>query len=123
MFGNRRSVIRVLNSVQAKQGDGVILGLQERALTLGSLLLYIFPLLTMISGAGVARWIGSVAVPLSAEPLSIAGGLFGLAVGILGMNKVGTWFGIHGSTQAVIVRSIAGAAISAHAIQVRNLES
>lgn len=123
VFGNRRSVVRVVNSVRAERGDRVVLGLPERALTFGSLLLYIFPLFTMILGAGAGRWIGMVAASFPAEPLSIAGGVLGLAMGILSMNRVGSRFGVHRDAQAVIVRAVPAVAVPLHAIEERNLES
>lgn len=48
VFGNRKTVVRVLNSIHAKTGDQVIIGLQESALSKVSLVFYIVPIVSML---------------------------------------------------------------------------
>lgn len=123
VFGNRRASLRVLNSVQAKPGDGVILGLSERALTRGSLLVYILPLVAMILAAGLGRWIGMQNSLFSPETLSIIGGLCGLAFGLLGMNRIGKMLESQSEFQAVTLRIIPAVTISANSLQAHSRES
>jgi sigma-E factor negative regulatory protein RseC len=83
VFGRRRSIVRVVNSINAKEGDRVIVGLQDGALVRGSFVFYIVPILTMIAGAifsdMFAVWVGLT----TTEPFSIFGGLLGLMFGLL----------------------------------------
>lgn len=62
VVGARSSQISVDNSLQAKVGDEVLLGIQENALVRGSLLVYALPLLMMLVfallGEGLGQWLG-----------------------------------------------------------------
>jgi sigma-E factor negative regulatory protein RseC len=82
VFGRRRSILRVVNSINAKEGDRVVVGLPDGALARGSFVLYIVPVLTMIVGAILsdlfAEWQGLT----TTEPFSIIGGLLGLIFGL-----------------------------------------
>ncbi len=51
VLGNKFSEITALNPIDAKTGDMVILGMQESVLINSALLMYLFPLLMMFSGA------------------------------------------------------------------------
>ena len=123
VFGNRRSSIRVLNRAQAKVGDGVVVGLSERALTQGSLLAYILPLAAMMLAAGLGRWIGTQSSLLSPEPVSIAGGLVGLVLGLLGMKRVTRRLAARDEFQAVVLRVIPAVSVSAISLQAHSQES
>jgi sigma-E factor negative regulatory protein RseC len=48
VFGNRKTVVRITNSIDAKPGDQVIIGLQESALSKVSLVFYLVPIVTML---------------------------------------------------------------------------
>ena len=111
VFGSRRSALRVANRVRAKRGEGVIVGLPESALTLGSLLVYILPLFAMITGAGLGRWLGVQASSLPAEPASIVGGALGLVAGLYGTNRIGKRMGTRRGFQAEILRVVPGVAV------------
>jgi sigma-E factor negative regulatory protein RseC len=47
------SRFRIENSLNAKIGDEVIVGLSEQAMLRGSILVYLFPLLSMLLAAGL----------------------------------------------------------------------
>ncbi len=48
VFGNRVTVVRVVNNINAKPGDQVIIGLQESALSRVSFVFYMLPIISMI---------------------------------------------------------------------------
>ncbi len=82
VFGRRRSIVRVVNSIDAQAGDRVVVGLPDGALVRGSFVFYVVPLLTMIVGAMLGE-ASSVALGFaSTEPFSIIGGLLGLICGM-----------------------------------------
>ncbi len=48
VFGSKRTRLRVLNPVDAKPGDSVVVGFDEKMLVKASLTLYMLPLLSLI---------------------------------------------------------------------------
>ncbi len=51
VLGNKRSRVKVLNGINAKLGDSIVIGIEEQALVKGSFALYLVPLLAMLMGA------------------------------------------------------------------------
>jgi sigma-E factor negative regulatory protein RseC len=82
VFGRRRSIVQVINSIGAKEGDRVIVGLQDGALVRGSFVFYIVPILTMIAGAILSDIFAGRMGLTTTEPFSILGGLLGLMLGL-----------------------------------------
>jgi sigma-E factor negative regulatory protein RseC len=70
------------NSVNAKLGDYVVLSLDEGSVLRASAVLYLIPTLSLIAGA-LAGWKMAARLGLGSDPASIAGALFGLALGLL----------------------------------------
>lgn len=82
VFGNRKTVVRVENSIKAKPGDQVIIGLQEASLSRVSFVFYLVPLLTMIVLALLGQ---EMAIKLGSQlhdPFAILGGGIGLFAGL-----------------------------------------
>lgn len=81
LFGAGRRQFKVLNQVDAKPGDRVVVGIEDGALLKGALGVYVLPLALLVAG-GVA---GSALAPTPGiqEAYSIAGSALGLAAGIL----------------------------------------
>ena len=70
----RSGLIRAVSALQLQVGDAVVLGIEERVLLRGALLVYLFPLLMMlIAAAAAAQWSAS-------EPWIIAAGLGGFVI-------------------------------------------
>ncbi len=80
LFGIENTQFKAESKEILKEGDRVLLGIDERALVRGSLLVYLLPLLTMVFMASIATW-GSNLLNITHEGLVIAGGLFGLYLG------------------------------------------
>jgi sigma-E factor negative regulatory protein RseC len=77
LFKHRATRMRVENSVDARPGDHVIVGIDESEMVSGSVRLYLWPLLGLIGGAIAAQ---SLIHP--SEASAIAGGLSGMALAL-----------------------------------------
>ena len=102
LFGHRQSVFVADNRIDAKEGDHVVIGVEEKALLASSLIAYGVPLLTMLAGtmAGV-----SIAPVLAARDIySVAGALIGLGLGLLWLKLHGTGRGMDARYTPVILR-------------------
>lgn len=86
ILGARVQRIRVRDPIGTRVGDSVILGIEERVLLLGSLMVYIVPLLLMLGGG----LLGELLAPqweADAEGLSLLFGVVGLASGFLWLRS------------------------------------
>ncbi len=85
---------RLANTIGAREGDTVVLGLAENALLKGSLMLYLLPLLVMVLVALAAD--ASLAADADNRDLAIALlSLFGLGASVL----LGRWWFRHGDRE------------------------
>lgn len=82
VVGQKVTQLKVLNSLGAKPGDEVLLGMADNALVTGSLLVYMIPLVMLLLGAlageGLAGHLG-----MDAELMPIVGGAAGFALAVL----------------------------------------
>lgn len=104
ILGKRGQRMKVLNPVDAKAGEEVVLGIREQDLLKGSLAVYIVPLLTMLAGA----LLGEVLAPQwgsDSEALSLSLGLLGLAGGFFWLYRYNRVLSRDGGMMAVILRS------------------
>lgn len=56
VFGRRKQAVRVINGMNARVGERVIIGIREGVLVRNALLLYLVPLICLMLGAGFAQW-------------------------------------------------------------------
>lgn len=103
-LGARRTSVRVLNTIGARPGDRVIVGIDESLLTRISFVFYILPLFGLIFGAAAGDWLASQRGLVVTEPFSIAGGLVGLLLGFVWLRRYTAGSGLSGQPQAVILR-------------------
>jgi len=103
-FGYRKVSIKALNPIDAGPGDEVVVGLQESALSRASFLFYLLPVLLLIGFAVVGQWLAEKTELAVTEPLSVIGGLLGLATGLLWARRNAVRFGRDRRYQAVILR-------------------
>ncbi len=82
VFGNRKTVVRVVNSLRAKPGEQVVIGLQESALSRVSMVFYLAPILAMILFAILGQEMALRLGYLTQDPLAILGGAIGLFAGL-----------------------------------------
>ena len=77
LFAHQSTAFKAQNLIDAKVGDSVIVGINEKALLKSAMLLYILPLATMLIGAILAK-------QFSATELSaMLGAAAGLVLGLL----------------------------------------
>jgi len=85
--GGNEMEVAAINSVGAKVGDRVVLKMHAAAFLKGTFLIYIFPLLLLLGGAGLGEW-ASVAFDRQSPLTSIVFGFGGLAVGLMLMKRM-----------------------------------
>ena len=77
LFAHQSTAFKAQNLINAKVGDSVIVGINEKALLKSALLLYILPLATMLIGAILATQIHDTNV------YAMLGALVGLVLGFV----------------------------------------
>lgn len=87
VFGNRKTAIRVINSINAKPGDQVIIGLQESALSRVSVIFYMVPIVSMILIAVLGQEISISYGNSSHDLFATIGGSIGLFTGLWFVRK------------------------------------
>ena len=81
IFGNKKTVVRVINSIHAKPGDQVIIGLQESALSTVSMVFYLVPIVSMILLAVLGQWLATIFGFTPYDLFAILGGVVGFLAG------------------------------------------
>ncbi len=105
LFAHQSSAFKAQNRINAKVGDSVIVGINEKALLKSAMLLYILPLATMLIGAILAK-------QLNASELSaMLGAAAGLALGLLWVKGHTMSSGYFKLQQPVILRMAADDAV------------
>ena len=77
LFAHQSTAFKAQNRINAKVGDSVIVGINEKALLKSAFLLYILPLATMLIGAILATQIHDT------NGYAMLGALVGLVLGLL----------------------------------------
>ncbi len=88
VLGKRRGRLRVATDLTLSPGDEVIIGMSADALVVGSVAVYLLPLLLMFMGALFAEFV----IAAEGEHLTVIGAALGLLGGFLWVRL---WF--HGS--------------------------
>jgi sigma-E factor negative regulatory protein RseC len=81
LFKRHYNHLKVENTVLAKPGEQVVIGLQEQALIKLSILAYLLPLLSMILAAIAAQYLIGLFSTYTGELPQVIGGLLGLIGG------------------------------------------
>jgi len=98
-FGKRMVTLKVLNRIDARVGDGVVIGISETGLVRGAFAVYALPLLALFAGALCARWLAG-----GSEPATIAGGAGGLVAGLAWLLRFSRRTRTDAAYQPVILR-------------------
>lgn len=112
LLGHRRNTFKAVNQIDAKPGDNVIVGVEEQALLVSSLIFYGIPLAAMLAGALLA---GAVFADDTshADRYAVIGAITGLVFGLLwlkGHNAGSSQYGRR--YQPVILRADNGGGIN-----------
>ncbi len=112
IVGNKRSRLKVLNNLNAKKGEHVVVGLKENALMAGSLAVYAVPLLMMFFFAIGGQFITSWLDIQYSEGLRIVFALGGLLGGFVWLSRFTRKIQKDPRYQAVVLRKAAPVAPS-----------
>lgn len=99
VMGKRRPQLRVMNSLDVKIGDAVVVAVEDNGIVTGSLLLYLLPLFMMIVGAAV----GDV---LSGETWAIILAVLGLVGGFMLARILSSSATVTNQLRPVLVRRV-----------------
>ena len=77
LFAHQSTAFKAQNRINAKVGDSVIVGINEKALLKSAMLLYVVPLVTMLIGAILAKQLNT------SELSAMLGAAVGLVLGLL----------------------------------------
>jgi sigma-E factor negative regulatory protein RseC len=106
VLGARRTRIKVLNSLAARVGDEVVIGLEEHAIVQGSLALYAAPLAFMLAAALLGEGLSARLEMTTTEGLTILFGLGGLAGGFAWLRHYAKKIAKDPRYQPVIIRRV-----------------
>jgi sigma-E factor negative regulatory protein RseC len=104
VLGQRRVHLRVLNRIDARVGDHVVVGIPESGLVRGSLAVYAVPLLGLLAGALAGEFAGNQFFPDGSDITAVFGAFAGLAAGIGWLRHFSRATETDASFQPVILR-------------------
>jgi sigma-E factor negative regulatory protein RseC len=109
IFRHRKNIFKAVNQINAKVGDGVIVGIEEQALLTSSLMVYGIPLVAMLAGALLASGIfagdSNHLSPGHADLYAAMGAVAGFIVGLLWLKGHATARNMDARYQPVILRA------------------
>jgi len=105
VLGQRRVRLRVLNRIDARVGDHVVVGVSESGLLRGSLAVYTAPLAGLFAGALAGYALASRFYPAwPADPVAIAGALAGFVSGLAWLRGFSRRTATNPAYQPVVLR-------------------
>ena len=105
VLGRRRVRMRVLNRIEARVGDQVVIGVSEAGLLRGSLAVYAVPLGGLFAGALAGYALAGRLFPeWPADPAAIAGALAGFVAGLVWLRGFSRRTATDPAYQPVVLR-------------------
>ena len=104
VLGQRRVHLRVINRINARVGDAVVIGISESGLVRGSLAVYAVPLAGLFAGAIAGDFLGKYFFAGGSDPVAIAGALAGLGAGLFWLKRFSRRTEKDAAYQPVILR-------------------
>lgn len=105
-FGNRAVTLKVLNHIDARIGDRVVIGIAETGLVRGALAVYALPLVTLFSGAMCGHLLAN-----GSDLAAITGAAAGLAAGLAWLARFSRRTRVDATYQPVVLRQQPGGRI------------
>jgi sigma-E factor negative regulatory protein RseC len=87
VLGQRRVRLRVLNRINARVGDNVVIGIAESGVVHGSLAVYAVPLLGLFAGALAGQALGSAVLDMQSDLPAIAGAVAGFVAALAWLKR------------------------------------
>lgn len=87
VVGKKVSRMRVLNPLQAREGETVLIGLHESAMLGGSVAVYLVPLLSLLLFAITGKVVAEQLLIASVEAVSILFAIVGMLVAIIWLKR------------------------------------
>lgn len=87
VLGQRRVRLRVLNRIDARVGDHVVIGIAESGLLRGSLAVYAMPLLGLLAGALAGQLLGNTLSVMPSDFFAITGAIGGLVAALVWLKR------------------------------------
>lgn len=105
VLGRRQVRLRVLNRIQARVGDQVVIGISESGLLRGSLAVYAAPLIGLFAGSLAGYLLAIRLYPeWPADPAAIAGALAGFVAGLGWLRGFSRRTAMNPAYQPVVLR-------------------
>ncbi|PIE83022.1 MAG: Fis family transcriptional regulator [Candidatus Contendobacter odensis] len=99
-WNDTQTRVRAVATIPVKPGDSVIVGLEDGALLRGALLVYLLPLVLLLAGGLLGKWVFAGA---GDEPLILTG-ILGLVLGLWVVRILSRRIQSHARFQPVILR-------------------
>jgi|SRR5664279_1255209 len=116
LFGHRKNIFKAVNQINAKVGDSVIVGIEEQALLISSLMVYGIPLAAMLVGAllvsGIFASDSNHVNRGYADFYAVMGAVAGLIIGLLWLKGHAAGRSMDARYQPVILRADISAVIN-----------
>ncbi|MGD2136993.1 MAG: SoxR reducing system RseC family protein [Gammaproteobacteria bacterium] len=104
VLGNRQVRLRVLNRIDARIGDSVVIGIPESGLLRGSVAVYAAPLLGLFAGALAGHLLGGGLVADGSDLAAVAGAAAGFAAGLVWLRRFSRRIAVDTAFQPVVLR-------------------
>jgi sigma-E factor negative regulatory protein RseC len=104
VLGQRRMRLRVVNRINARVGDTVVVGISESGLVRGSLAVYAAPLAGLFAGALAGHFAGTQLLASGPDLMAIGGALAGFLVALFWLKRFSRTTATDDAYQAVVLR-------------------
>ena len=102
--GGRTLHLKVMNNVAAAVGDDVVLGIDDRVLVRSAVLMYLLPLLALMTGAWFGELIAEGLFYIDNEYMSIIAGLLAMLAALVWLHRHARLLAATGQYQPRILR-------------------
>ncbi|MDX1252717.1 MAG: SoxR reducing system RseC family protein [Gammaproteobacteria bacterium] len=104
VVGVKYTRLRVVNTISARTGDEVVIGIEENALLRGSLIMYALPVLLMMAAAALGEGLNRQWQITTPDAASIVAGVAGLLTGFAWISRFAGKISHDGRYQPVMLR-------------------
>ena len=104
VLGRKRMRLRVVNRVDARIGDHVVIGIAESGVVRGSLAVYAVPLAGLFAGALAGQFVGERITSTGSDWPAIAGAAVGLIASLFWLRRFGRATETDAAFQPVVLR-------------------